>query len=432
MFPWTKLFSVKRLLAQKDEDVLDSPGGSSGGLNSGQEEDFDVDDSVTDIEKARTAALNLLEDLNTEKARVEETVLLRTKELKEEKARLKAAIESFPSAFFLVDSNFKIVDRNSKLKDFFPGRETISLDDLQDKFKGFADVKGSCSKVLGNHMPISLNEFYIDNKFIKFLFVPVEPGEGEDFGVLGLLNDVTEQKVLERSKDEFFSIASHELRTPLAAIRGNASMLLDFFVADLPNKEVKQMIQDIKEGGERLIKVVNDFLDVSSFELGKVIFTKEELDIVDIVREMARVYETLAAKKGLFFNVKVEEKEPLYIFADKARTKQIIVNLISNAVKNTEKGGIEIIIDGSAFTQKGFRSVIVKDTGIGISEEARPLLFRKFQQAQEKLLTRDMTQGTGLGLYLSKRLAEAMGGDVVLLESEPGKGSSFMVSLPIK
>jgi CheY-like chemotaxis protein/anti-sigma regulatory factor (Ser/Thr protein kinase) len=246
--------------------------------------------------------------------------------------------------------------------------------------------------------------------------------------VVILIEDITEKEVLDRSRDEFFSIASHELRTPLTAIKGNTSMIMDFYAEALKDPELKSMVYDIHESSTRLIDIVNDFLDVSRLEQGKVSFTYEAVALEEIVEGV--MYEMRAVLKekklSLEFNHKTLGNLPK-IWTDKNRLKQILYNLVGNATKFTEKGSISIDVQ----PEKTHLRVRVIDTGRGISTENQKLLFHKFQQANTSLLTRDTTRGTGLGLYISKMMAEMMDGEMGLEKSEEGKGSVFYFTVPI-
>jgi CheY-like chemotaxis protein len=249
-------------------------------------------------------------------------------------------------------------------------------------------------------------------------------------GTVILLADITDAKVAERSKDEFFSIASHELRTPLTAIKGNASMILDYYKDKLKDPSLREMVEDVHTSSVRLIEIVNDFLDTSRLEQGKIQFKFQSFALDKVIEQVS--YEMGAVLKQKDLKLTVDKASlnlgelPL-IFADPDRTKQVIYNLVGNAAKFTEKGGITI----RAHKEGPNMRVLVTDTGRGIPLEGQRLLFRKFQQAGSSLLTRDTTRGTGLGLYISKLLVEGMGGKIGLEDSEPGRGTTFFFTLPL-
>jgi signal transduction histidine kinase len=190
---------------------------------------------------------------------------------------------------------------------------------------------------------------------------------------------------------------------------------------------MKEMLLDIDASSVRLISIVNDFLEVSRLEQGKIEIQKENFDPHDLVNKVIRDLKEMTSKKGLTLGYEPEEMLVANIFADKNKTEQVLVNFIGNSVKFTKEGTIVI-----SLAQEGnkirFR---VTDTGVGISEHNQSLLFRKFQQAGEKMLARDVSQSTGLGLYISKLIIATMGGEIGLEKSELGKGSTFFFTLPI-
>jgi signal transduction histidine kinase len=247
-------------------------------------------------------------------------------------------------------------------------------------------------------------------------------------GTVLLAEDITEVKVLERSRDEFFSIASHELRTPLTAIRGNASMALEYYSDSLKDPGLNQIVEDIHDSSVRLIEIVNDFLDMSRLEQGKISFEFDECSIEEIVEGIAYEMKTVINEKKIKLRVDTMVLNTLpKVWTDKNRVKQILYNLVGNAVKFTDEGSVTI----NAWAGKDSVKITISDTGRGISMESRKLLFHKFQQAGDSLLTRDTTRGTGLGLYISRLIAEKMGGAIILESTEEGKGSVFSLTVPI-
>jgi len=242
-----------------------------------------------------------------------------------------------------------------------------------------------------------------------------------------LMSDITERKIMERSKDEFFSIASHELRTPLTSIRGNSTMIMEYFPDLVKDETLKEMLGDIHDSSERLIGIVNDFLDVSSLEQGKMVFKTESFDISEVIENVVYDLQSVAKGKNLYLKYDKSTHNLTAVSADRNRTRQIIYNLIGNALKYTEQGGVEVKVTQADKLVK----ILVSDSGRGIPLDMQNLLFHKFQQASKSLLTRDTTKGTGLGLYISKKMAENMGGKIALEHSEEAKGSTFSLSLPL-
>jgi signal transduction histidine kinase len=177
-----------------------------------------------------------------------------------------------------------------------------------------------------------------------------------------------------------------------------------------------------------LIEIVNDFLDVSRLEQGKMSYKYAPVSIEKIVETVAYEMKTVLNEKKLFLRMdKLALSSLPKIWADEDRVKQIIYNLVGNAIKFTEIGGVIITaaIDGE------FIKITISDTGRGMSPESQLLLFHKFQQTGSSILTRDTSKGTGLGLYISKMMVDNMGGEITLDNSELSKGSTFSFTLPI-
>lgn len=248
----------------------------------------------------------------------------------------------------------------------------------------------------------------------------------EHMGTVVLIEDITEDKNLQRTRDEFFTIASHELRTPLTAIRGNTSMIMEYFGDQLNDANLREMISDIYSSSLRLIELVNDFLDTSRLELGKIEFKKQEVPIIDLVESVVKELQANANEKHLSLSVNHSGYNSLYVIGDADKLKQVIFNLVGNAIKFTSEGFVTVHFSDNA----GKVFVHIADSGKGIPKETQHLLFRKFQQAGESLYTRDAMKGTGMGLYISRLVIDRMGGSIQLEQSEVNKGSTFCFSLP--
>lgn len=380
-----------------------------------------------------------------EKARIEKIVEERTRELnaknvalmeaqkeisqgwmrlRDEQAQLSASINALPLGFFIVDIKHNILNSNRKVKEIlgYPDSE-LQFDQITALFQGIIQFSDVCNHCRKDTQPYTNTDIEYKGKFLKIYSVPVLSGETLIASAV-LIEDITEAKIQERSKDEFFSIASHELRTPLTAIRGNTSMIKDYFMNELKDDNIKEMISDIHESSVRLISIVNDFLDISRVEQKKMNFAKEEIDMVALAHE---VVDEVKSAGNPQVELVVDSATIPAALADKNRTKEVLINLVGNALKFTEKGKIQI----SFKAENGMIQTFVTDTGRGIPAQNQALLFRKFQQAGESLLTRDTTKGTGLGLYIAKIMVEGMQGTIGLVSSQQGVGSTFMFALPI-
>jgi signal transduction histidine kinase len=342
-----------------------------------------IEDQKKEMEDNRNATLNLLEDskaledeLIIEKKGIEKKVVERTKELLEEKTKLTASIESLNKGYLLLDTKENLLMKNQKACALI-GSTTgdCSFEDIKAKFKPAYDILRTYKDCISIGKPIDVKEVFLEPKYYEFHFSPVI-SEKIIIGALILIDNITERKIIDRSRDEFFSIASHELRTPLTAIRGNTSMIEDYYAKDIKNPDMKSMLDDIHDSSVRLIKIVNDFLNVSRLEMGKIEFKKSSFDLYTLINAATKELNQVAEEKNLKLETFKPEKD-IKIVADADRLKEVLINLIGNSMKYTDKGKVSVSF------KKGVDNVeiFVADTGRGISAENQTLLFHKFQQA---------------------------------------------------
>lgn len=229
-------------------------------------------------------------------------------------------------------------------------------------------------------------------------------------------------KDLDKLKDEFVSVASHELRTPMTAIKGFVSMMLEGDYGSIPN-ELKEPLEDIQSSTERLIHLVNDMLNVSRIEAGRLKFSLQNIDSNHLIEEVVSSLQPIAKEKGLILSSSTGTVQEVQ--ADSDKVKQLLNNLIGNSLKFTDGGSITV----SSKEESGFVKISVTDTGMGMKKEDQSILFGKFQQIATQATGKPT--GTGLGLFISRELARKMGGDLWLEWSEIEKGSTFSFTLPI-
>lgn len=348
--------------------------------------------------------------------------------VKERTGQLISAISAVPRSFVVMDLNKRVLLHNGRMNEFFPSLKfEWTFESLSQIFKDNIDVEEIYLNCLKSKKAILKKNILIGSKYFEFFFAPIYADSKELIGILFMLSDVTEEVVHERSKDEFFSIASHELRTPLTAIRGNASLLIDIYKDKIKDKDFVEMTQDIHGASIRLIDIVNDFLDLSRLEQGRIEFKKEKFDLVKLISQVIEEIGSGMLNKDIKLVFKKPKQKSIEIIADSQRVRQVLINLIGNSIKFTQKGQIAVTLNSKGKAIE----VVVSDTGRGIPEANKSLLFRKFQQAGDNLYTRDTSKGTGLGLYISKLLAEGMNGSIYLIDSKIGKGTSFGFTLPI-
>ena len=229
------------------------------------------------------------------------------------------------------------------------------------------------------------------------------------------------------AKSEFLANMSHEIRTPMNAIIGFSELL----VSGLPEGPQQSQAEVIRKSGQALLRLINDILDLSKIEAGKLELTPTAFSPPALIEEVGQVFRYRAAEKGLVLAWEVEKSVPVSAILDEARLRQILLNLVSNAVKFTASGYVRI--QASALFVDEARSVFdlqvsVIDSGIGVPESFRPALFGAFEQAPGQ--DHAVYGGTGLGLAISQRLAGMMGGQIVLADNPEGHGSMFTLTVP--
>jgi PAS domain S-box-containing protein len=255
------------------------------------------------------------------------------------------------------------------------------------------------------------------------LFATTVRSDDEALGRLFGFRDVTQERELDRMKTEFVSQVSHELRTPLTAIKGFTDLMLDGDAGDL-NEEQTDYLQTVKSNADRLVALINDLLDVSRIESGRITLKSGPLDVPAILKEVVTTMRPLLDGKQQTLALTVEPDLPT-AYGDHDRVVQVATNLVSNAHKYTQSGGA---IEVAATHAAGFVRVAVRDNGMGIGPDDMPKLFTRFFRVDSSI-TRSIG-GTGLGLSIVKSIVEMQGG-TVSVESELGVGSVFAFTIPV-
>lgn len=232
-------------------------------------------------------------------------------------------------------------------------------------------------------------------------------------------------ETLDKAKSEFISIASHQLRTPLTAIKGYISMIIEKAYGRPTQKMVKPL-ESIYTSNERLIKLVNDLLSVSRIEAGKIEFNFEKANIEEIIESVINELKNTVEKKGIYLKFEKEKKDLPKVTVDKDKIRQVIMNIIDNAIKYTSSGGITV---RTAESQNSKVEIIISDTGEGMTQEEISRLFQSFSRGEAG--TRFWTAGAGLGLYIARQFVEMHKGRIWAESKGKEKGSTFYIELPI-
>jgi PAS domain S-box-containing protein len=373
-----------------------------------------VRERTKSLEQSRTALLNILEDVQEAREKAEE-----------EKNKTLAIIINFTDGLLVFDKTNRISLVNPQAENFFgiEAKKIIgkSLSELKD-FLFFKPLLNLLEKKTDGIFKKEL--FFKENLILEVSSVPIIRKK-ERLGDLVILHDITREKRVERMKTEFVSLAAHQLRTPLSAIKWTLKMFLEGDIGEI-TKEQKEFIKKIYQANERMISLINDLLDVTRIEEGRYLTRVSLANIKEIVQLVINSFREEIKKR----KIKFEFKEPLeklpQILLDVEKIKLAIENLLDNAIRYTPPEGKVTISLKSDINKIEFS---IKDSGIGIPEDEKERIFTKFFRGSN--VKRLETEGSGLGLFITKNIIEAHGGKI-WFESKEGVGTTFYFTLPLK
>lgn len=391
--------------------------------------------NVTNVKEAAERSRNLNEELER---RVQE----RTVELQEREMQLRSITNAIPIQVAQLNRDEKFLFANEYFCDWF------YLDRTKVHAMSFKDALGN------DRYPA--NKIYVDRALkgetvtyerhsysggrqaiLNITLVPEFDSKRQVKGFILVAANVSNYKKIEaelktakeeadaanETKSAFLANMSHEIRTPLGAVIGFSELLLD---GQMSADERTNTAEIIKRNGKLLSTIINDILDLSKVEAGKMEIERADVELMPLVNEVAALLNVEASNKGVQLIVSSEEGFPSKIKTDPIRLRQILLNIIGNAVKFTEKGSVNVRVRLNR-RDTGKINFTVQDTGTGIAQAQQARLFTPFTQAD--VTTTRKFGGTGLGLVLSKKLANALGGDVFLTDSTLGRGSTFVITI---
>ena len=338
-----------------------------------------------------------------------------------------AAIDSLYDPVIITDAAGAVTKLNPAAEELF-GTEAANVGKPVGEIARDSRIPVAVSEALSSQRPVAgegaASVLPLDvagaERAFRLRTTPMRDEDGRLLGAVTLLEDITHLREIDRLKSEFIATASHELRTPLTSVQMSVHLLLEGAAGTLALKQ-QELLQACKEDCERLERLMRDLLDLSRIEAGKSAPQLAPVRVSDLVSASTEGLRPQVEAKGLSFVSDVPAQLP-FVFADRGQIERVITNLVSNAVRHTDRGG-EIRL--SAVQRQGHVAISVQDTGHGIPPEYLAHIFEKFVRVP------DAPSGdAGLGLAISKRIVEAHGGKIVV-QSEIGRGTMFTFTLPV-
>jgi PAS domain S-box-containing protein len=396
------------------------------------------DQKMSEATKALLLADLSNDELQKTQIELEHKVIERTEELIRSEERFRSTLDNMMEGCMFLGYDWTYIYVNDSIakqahstKEALAGRTMLEMYPGVENTPVFKGYRVTMEQRIPNHFEA---EFLFADGISNWFEFHAEPVPE---GIFVMTSDITERKQSEihriarqaaeqanHAKSEFLANMSHEIRTPMNAIIGFSELLNN----SVQDPKQRSQVNAIRSSGKNLLNLINEILDLSKIEAGKMIIQNEPVDIPKLVKETEMLFLQRAREKGIDFFVETEKEIPSTLLMDGQRFRQILFNLLDNAIKFTDKGNVILVIDRK-ITENNKLDLILKveDSGIGIPEDQQSLVFEAFTQV--KRLTENKKGGTGLGLTITKRLVELMGGKIDL-KSRVGEGSVFSIILP--
>jgi PAS domain S-box-containing protein len=367
--------------------------------------------------------------------------------LDENRKLMHAVIEGVTDSIYVKDADGRYLFLNSAAARFIgkDAGEVIGRDDLflltQEEARSVMEMD---RRVMETGVTLTYEEMFPSAAGKTTIFLstkgPLNDSSGKVCGLFVIARDISERKQAEeelsrakktaeaanRAKSQFLANMSHELRTPMSGVLG----MLEVVLGGQLEAQQRDYIQSAYNSAISLVRILNDILEMTKIEAGRITIENKPFVLRECVAIAADIFVSEARRKGLEFTVTVDERLPDTVIGDSLRVQLILSNLVANAVKFTERGTVEVHVSAGSRSSGEKRDITfsVEDTGIGIPNEMKHLIFRTFSQVDDSDTRR--YGGTGLGLAISKHIVELMGG-TIFYESDEGKGSRFVFTVPV-
>jgi len=374
----------------------------------------DLEERTQEIAESRVALMNILEDAEEAKLNAEN-----------ERDKTLAIFENFPEGILFFDEDNNLSSVNPRARDF------LHLDTKKIIGRSAQDLKEKSAlspivEILGTEIKETYNkELELKNDLILEISAIPVIRDNKKIGILVILRDVTREKTVERLKTEFVSISAHQLRTPLSGVKWTLKMLLEGDLGEISNEQ-KKFLEKTYKSNERMIRLINDLLNVTRIEEGRFLYNIKNHDIVKIAQGIVASSSAMAERKKIDLKFQKPKDKIPEARVDIEKISIVFQNLVDNAIHYTKNGG-KVNVSIKYLKDEKNILISVEDTGIGIPKNQKKRIFKRFYRGVDAVKME--TVGTGLGLFIAKNIVEAHGGKI-WFESVENKGTTFYFIIP--